>query len=110
MRNIILAALYVFLLGTISCENLTANKSGNIILHEKMNYNWNTPIEEIKTDFNDKQYTKIEIEGDLISAKGNFYGPTSDIYFAFFNGEMYTRGISLLGFPGEQVKIKKWKI
>jgi len=101
IRKFIIAALWIFLLTTISCEKKTAKNSENIILNEIMDYNWNTPIEEIEENFIDKNYKEIKIESDLITAKGNYYGLNADIFFSFFNGEMYVGGISYLGFPEE---------
>jgi hypothetical protein len=98
MKRIIMAALGVLLVSVMGCQKGTAN----IVLNEIMGYTWNTPIEEIQKDFNEKQYTEIEVESDYISAKGDYYGLTSDIYFVFFNGKMYAGGISYLGFPDEE--------
>ena len=77
--------------------------AGNIILisSDFMGFNRYASIEEIHKDLIERQYQEISLRDDRISAKTDFFGLSSDIYFRFFNGKLYRMGISYLGFPGE---------
>jgi hypothetical protein len=104
---IIFAALFISCIAKVDSQdmdskNITKLDSRDLNLNDVMDYNWDTPIEEIQKDFIDKQYSEIKIEDDFISAKYDYNGLFSDFYFKFFNGKMYFGGISYLGFPGER--------
>jgi hypothetical protein len=102
MKNYLAIALLSIFLLAVCSRNAQANPNPeSMIQNDVMLYSWDTSIEEIHRDYVEKQFQKITISGDKISANVNFFGLSSDLYFRFFNGKMFRGGISYLGFPGE---------
>jgi len=103
MKRNKLLLIFVFILSCTFCSKkiYASPINNNMLQNDVLLYNWNTSIEEIRKDFIVRQFQEIKISNDSISAKVNFFGLSSEIYFVFYNGKMVRGGILYLGFPGE---------
>jgi len=59
-------------------------------------YNWNTSIKDIENDFKKKNYTDINITENKISANMDYNGIPANIHVYFYNGKIFSGGISVL--------------